>query len=673
MNLSEIGAQLKRMTFPFLVVVNGMAIMNFSTSLLAQESGNAPKGPRIKMRDGFTVPIFDEFGRMKGRISGKNAEITAATRETRVTDFKLEAIRPGTQSEIELEILADEATYDKKNARSPGLIEMRSGDGQFLMKGRGFAWNIAEGTLVITNHLETILTPSSEPDEKADENDSDSEKPVGAHSGFVGNWKEISQLKIEAKRLVYSIPEARAIYSGEVKATDPDRLTVVCDQLSLKLRPEEGELDQMVASGAVKVDLVQGSRSFAIASGKSIYRRLLSGSELLVFSDDSPEWESDQGAGAGEVISFYLPEKRIEVRDSATARVAIPEVTREAFTDNFGAEPLFGEHLNIACDSYIYENNRLSLSGVRQIESGSVAIDTSGVRLYLDEDFRAESLEAGPDFKLRGIAAKIPFAISGRDLNLVDMDSESPRARVSGDAEWIYGIHSGRSKTIDFTFPEISIHCVGDAGIKLLIQEWINLPESRFPANVECESYLFKGRNVTFIGGVKLNHPKWNLISDSATITLEETSNRIRSISAENNVYMQADYEVKNESKPIPGLSRFLGGLVQRGVPWEMWCDNLSLIVDNELDRVGTFSAAGNVKMERAGNRGEGNLLQMVEGTDQMEFSGSPSFTMASGTSLRGEESTRFIWNILTQKFKVAGGKYSIHLPEQTFQQSQSP
>lgn len=636
-----------------LILILDLCVAGAQTS---PESGN---GARIKLSS-VVIPLYDEGNNLKARFSGENTELIAGTSQTKVSEFKLELIKPGSASEVELEINADEGFYDSKTAYSPGDIEMKSGDGQFLVRGRGFSWDIQKGALIITNHIETILRPSSNEIEKQ-------EDQPGQTKGFVGDWKEIKVLNIRSESLVYSIPDAVAEYKDSVKAFDREKLNVDAGTLKLQLRPEGNELDQLIVEKDVKVTLIQEKREYQISSGKAVYRRFGDGNEVLVFSENSPSWKTEDGSGKGEELSFFLPQKRVEVDNNAMAKVSIPETTRKIFLNKFGGTPIFGDHIYVECDAYVFENNRLSLSGIKKLTSDKTTIETGGVMVFLDDGFNARSLVAGPRFILNGFTNDTPFRIAGNDLVLTGLSSEDPNAEVQGNAEWIYGDHSGGGENLNIDLADLTIHCRGLAFIKLEVEEWVDNPEYRFPVDIKCAQYTFENQSITLDGRVTMSHPKWHLEAGTVDLSLEENSNQIKSIHAKTNVSMEAQFQIKKEKEASRQLTRFLGGLVEEGVPWKIYCQSIQLEIDNEEAVVSGFTALNNVRLIRAGNTGQGQKLEMLPESQRVELTIDPIFVMASGTTLKGERDTVFSWDMQNNSVKVSRGHYSVILPQKVF------
>ena len=626
---------------------------------LAQTNTDTASGARIKLSS-VVIPLYDEDNNLKARFSGENTELIAGTKQTKVSEFKLELIRPGSKSEVELEISAAEGFYDSKTAHSPGDIEMKSGDGQFLVRGQGFSWDIQNGALVITNHIETILKPSFFDDKySGDKTDSS--------VGFVGDWKEIKELNIHSETLVYSIPTAVAKYKRSVNAFDGEKLNLEAGVLTLKLRPDVDELDQLVVEKNVRVSLQQDTRRYEISSGKALYRRFGDGNEVLVFSEDLPSWKTFDGVGKGEKLSFFLPEKRVEVEGNASAQVSIPDKTKSVFLTKFGGTPILGDSIDVECDAYIFENNRLLLSGIKNIVSGETNINTDSVRISLDEGFQARSLAAGPRFTLSGYAKNVPFKISGNDLILNGLSSEEPRAEVQRNAQWFYGGHSGGGDTLIIELIDLAINCQGLAFAKLQVSDWIDNPDYQFPVDIKCAKYTFQNKSIVLNGQVRVSHPKWQMVASKVDLTLEGDSNQIKTIHAQNNVSMEAQFQINNEKQASKRLTRFLGGLIEEGVPWKVFCGSLQLEINNEEALVKSFTALSNVRLMRAGNTGQGQKLEMLPDSKKVELTIRPSFTMASGTTLKGEKGTVFSWDMEKNSVKVSQGHYSVILPSKVF------
>jgi hypothetical protein len=60
---------------------------------------------------------------------------------------------------LEVEVQAPQCTYAMLDhvASSPGHLEVKSGDGKYRDEGDGFLWQENEQTLVISNHVHTVI------------------------------------------------------------------------------------------------------------------------------------------------------------------------------------------------------------------------------------------------------------------------------------------------------------------------------------------------------------------------------------------------------------------------------------------------------------------------------------------------------------------------------------
>jgi hypothetical protein len=96
-------------------------------------------------------------------------ELTSAVAQSRTNgayllkDMRLEMFREDGRTEIV--VLAPECLYDPatKFASSTGAVELRSGDGQLVTRGKGFMWNQADSSLRISNRVETVVQPPAKP------------------------------------------------------------------------------------------------------------------------------------------------------------------------------------------------------------------------------------------------------------------------------------------------------------------------------------------------------------------------------------------------------------------------------------------------------------------------------------------------------------------------------
>lgn len=74
-----------------------------------------------------------------------------------VKQLKLETFRETGECEIIVE--APQCLYDSKKrlASSPGGLQVRTGDGRFMIEGEGFLWQQTESHLTISNCVHTVI------------------------------------------------------------------------------------------------------------------------------------------------------------------------------------------------------------------------------------------------------------------------------------------------------------------------------------------------------------------------------------------------------------------------------------------------------------------------------------------------------------------------------------
>ncbi|MCD8534299.1 MAG: hypothetical protein LR011_05695 [Verrucomicrobia bacterium] len=549
---------------------------------------------------------------------------------------------------------------------------MASGDGQFLLLGEGFDWDINLGLIGISKHIKTILTPQTRPlgtettagDKSSSQASSPSDVP-----GFVGHWKEIQSLTITADQVRYDIQKAMARYQGQVKASDPAKITTSSRILDLQLRPGAGGLDQIVMSDSVQVDLKQNNRTYQVESGQAIYQVLGEGQENLIFSKDSPRWKSLEAHGSGDTLSFFLPEKRVEVVGRAQAHIGVPTEIIRDFQSATGQESVFGPTLDIFAASYFYVDNRLEISDVREMLSGSSRMTTTSITLELDENMQASRLSAGPEFQLTGQMRLKPFQIRGNGLMVRDLAKDIPVALVESDAGWEWDTHRGGSQEMEFRLSQFHLVCRNRAWVELRSEVLTAPIQFNLPTRIDCQQYSFISNTVSLTGSVVVRHPQWQMEAQEVAMVLNQASRKLQSMQASGEVHLQSLIPGALTDPGDPVVQRILGGLLEEGIPWNLTSQTLSLDIDPDTELIDSFEASGGVRLERGNNIGLGGLLSMPTRQRIMELSIDPVFRLESGMQWVGRGDAKFLWNLDANKFSVQSGNtgsYKIQLPKST-------
>lgn len=652
---------------------------SFGIPAWAQDSQpKASKAPSIRMAGGFAVGVYEDDGSLRARISGDSAEVNPATRDIQVEKFRLEILSPGSASEPEIIITADQALYSEatRSARSSGLINMASGDGQFAMSGKGFAWDLNSGKIQVDEHIETNLTPHPDPSpgKKDDESDTGGDSPKDdisriGKTGFVGNWQEIRSLTIHSETLTYDTGGAVATYRNNVRAFDGRKLEVTGEELNLQLRPESQTLDQIIIERSVVVKLLQDARQYDIRAEKAVYQLSEDGGEALVFTGGNPSWNTPEASGSGETLSFYLPEKKVSVSGEASSVIKVPPKIQENLSESLRRERLFSDTLTIVCDHYEHQGQELVISGIRNITSGSSNLESDSLVLALDPDMKVTGMKSPGEFVLTSILRNEEFLLTGPRLDLVGLDTEAPVARIDGDSgHWQWGLQKGGGSSMTMTLANSEFVCRDQAWLEIFTGTAVQRIDGSAPARVECLEYRYVPGLAVLTGDVSVRHPQWSLDARSISIVTDPSNGSIRTLKADGPVVMEATVPGVFNNRPGQRIEKLLGGLIRDGVPWKMWCREFTLNIDPVSNDINDFTAMGDVRLTRGGNVGTGQLMRMIEGSHTIELTRDPVFTLESGMKMIGATDTRFLWDLPGNKFNVNGG-YKIQLPGQAIKQ----
>ena len=134
--------------------------------LLAAPGARAQVLPLGNATNFSTVTYFEppHEQQVKMRLSGAEASPLPGT----LFDLKkMKVEKFGSDGKPEAVVLAPQCVYAPLDgvASSPGHLELKSGDGKIRTEGDGFLWQQNEQSLVISNHVRTVIElPSAKPD-----------------------------------------------------------------------------------------------------------------------------------------------------------------------------------------------------------------------------------------------------------------------------------------------------------------------------------------------------------------------------------------------------------------------------------------------------------------------------------------------------------------------------
>ncbi len=220
----------------------------------------------------------------------------------------------------------------------------------------------------------------------------------------------------------------------------------------------------------------------------------------------------------------------------------------------------------------------------------------------------------------------------------------------------------------------MAIECRDEAYINVITGDLVERVDGSVPARIDCREYSYANDEARLTGGVQARHPQWKMDAREVFIRLDQETRRIRTMTADGGVYLEALVSTPLRQQPEERVRKFLGGLVEEGIPWKMWCSRLLLELSEDAGDIRRFEASEDVRIERGGNTGTGGLMRMPEGSRSIELSVEPVFELQSGVRMVGYGGARFVWDLQRGTCSVRSGSgdtggYRIQLPEKSIEQ----
>ncbi|MCS7338496.1 MAG: hypothetical protein NZ739_09725 [Verrucomicrobiae bacterium] len=260
----------------------------------------------------FSLPEYfnpPNESRLRALLRGTEAELRA---DGTIIIHRLHAETFYATGERELEIRAPVCQYDSASrlAQSDGALELQTGDGRLVVRGRGFLWRRDEAILIISNDVYCILKSiSSRGVVHAAalaggllSATGQTDLPQVADSGRGAR----TQTEIFADRAEFDLRSNVARYAGNVRVENP-ALKLRCELLTARLPAGAGRIESIVAEGNVEFDALDGSGKRIRGTGQKAvytYSATETATNEIVELTGNPLLHSDQGTLAGDTIVF---------------------------------------------------------------------------------------------------------------------------------------------------------------------------------------------------------------------------------------------------------------------------------------------------------------------------------------------------------------------------------
>jgi lipopolysaccharide export system protein LptA len=273
-----------------------------------------PPGGRV--RD-YNIPLQNQRGE-RTVIKGKDAE---ALRDGKLRLFGIvvEEYRGETRDLI---IEAADGMYDPSTqlAWSTNQLSVRTGDGRFEMRGRGFLWNQGTSTLIISNEVHTVLGrqllqagPTASTSVSPGLPAGSGRAPARTTPAAAAVAEET--VEVSAARLEYR--PGLAIYTGGVLVREPGG-TLASRKLTVVFPPAGGGFSRIEA----EQEVVLNRDGYRATGDRAIYTQQ---PEEIIRLVGNARWVD--GPREGSAALFVLDRKRQVLRAEGQAHFKLPRST----------------------------------------------------------------------------------------------------------------------------------------------------------------------------------------------------------------------------------------------------------------------------------------------------------------------------------------------------------
>ncbi|HEV2207766.1 MAG TPA: hypothetical protein VG167_03275 [Verrucomicrobiae bacterium] len=213
-----------------------------------------------------------------------------------------------TNGEPELSVHAPQCFYNDKakTAASAGPMQAQTADGKFSISGDGFLWKQTNSSLVVSNHVHSIVHPdllTGAPGDPPRRPNNNSER-----------------LDIFSGHFLYSSDSGKAVYAQQAHVSGTN-LDVTGSQLTLTLPQKDPQrpagLDSILIETNVVVDYTNYTGTNATPLRLTGQRALYSTTNGLMHITGQPTWRAEQRHGRGDELTLDRTNKVFEANGHA--------------------------------------------------------------------------------------------------------------------------------------------------------------------------------------------------------------------------------------------------------------------------------------------------------------------------------------------------------------------
>jgi lipopolysaccharide export system protein LptA len=604
-----------------------LALIQPGAPVHAQPDSAGNKGSNFKISDYYPAPNqtqkkYQLTGLQGSFQPGDKGLLTGGT--VLLTTVKLEAFR--TNGEPEMVVEAPQCTYDveRRQVSSAGRLKMQSGDGKLRIEGSGFACQMGDKSLIISNNVQATVQPVGT-------------NLTGGPLVVTSRWFEF----VEGNR--------RAVFHDQVRGEDAD-LQFACGQLSISGSTNQAGFDLVEADGNLeitgKAGGAQAGRHATAQRGR--YRRDEQLVELLgdatwqlgTQSGQADHVTARQGDGSFEAegkVALKLPRATLGVAGGLLSASNAPASTADVsmvnlFANHFryqsnlvvatGAVRVVNETNQLTCDRLETIPPAPGATNERAIAVGHVVVERGGGGMYAE---RAEFTKSDGLIVFTGDPGWRQAPVEGRAERVT---VKTATEEVNADSQVAVKIQTGKQ---------------GGSLLKFFPEAETNHTEQ--VVEITARTLRVKAGQAIFAGDVQLHQlPKTGsearMQSEVLEVHFAKAGSGIESIMAVGNI----KYEMG------------LAGVVEGPAKYrELTCRTLTARSDPGSGELSQFVAEGQVRIEQSDSVARGDQVVYNRTTDTLRLIGQPSIETARVTYTSGQE---LIWDRARQTVK--GSDYKL-------------
>ena len=580
----------------------------------AQTDAAGNKGSNFKISDYYPAPNqtqkkYQLTGSQGSFQPGEKGLLTGGT--MLLTTVKLQIFR--TNGEPEMVVETPQCTYevDNRQVHSAGQLTMQSGDGKLRIAGTGFACQMSDKSLIISNDVQATVQP-------------------------VGTNLSGGPLVVASRWFEFAEGNRRAVFHDQVRGEDAE-LQFACGQLSISGSTNQSAFDLVEADGALEITGKAGGPQAGrhATAQRGLYRRAEDQVELIgnaVWQLDTQSGKADQatarkGDGSFEAVghvALQMPRGALGAAGGLLSASNAPTAATDLapvklFADQFryqsnlvvatGAVRVAEGTNQLTCDRLEASALATNAPDQKAVATGHVIVSRGGGEMHAD---RAEFSKADGMIVFTGHPGWRQAPVEGRAERVT---VKTATEEVNADSQVAVKIQTGKQ---------------GGSLLKFFPEAETNHAEQ--VVEITARTLRVKAGQAVFAGDVQLHQlprtgSEARMQSEVLEVHFAKPGSGIESIMAVGNI----KYEM--------GLAGVVDGPAKYR---ELTCRTLTARSDPGSGELSELVAEGRVRMEQPGSEARGDKMIYNRVTDILRLIGQPSLETARVTFTSGQE---LIWD----------------------------